>query len=195
MDDIATTAQDEPAKRATPLGYCECGCGQRTNLAPRNRRDRGWIKGKPLRWLRGHATRKQVRYVETPSGYDSPCWIWQLAKNYKGYGLDSDSTGKTVLAHRRYYEQHNGPIQSDRQLDHLCRVRACVNPDHLEAVTSSENARRGLRTKLTPKAVAEIRSSTEKQFVLARRYGVGQGHISRIKNNHTWRDTKSGGLA
>jgi hypothetical protein len=132
-----------------------------------------------------------VRYVETPSGYETPCWIWQLAKTQGGYGVDTDSTGKTVLAHRHSYEQHNGPIPPDRQLDHLCRVRACVNPDHLEAVTSSENIRRGLRTRLTLDIVQDIRASPEPQAVLARRYGVDQSHISRIKNNHTWRNAST----
>ena len=188
MEDIATTAQGEPTTPPVPPGYCECRCGHRTRLAPRNRRDRGWRKGEPLRFLRGHHRRKPVRYVETHGGYETPCWLWQLAKNYEGYGLDSDSTGKTVLAHRRYYEQHNGPIPPDLQLDHLRRMPSCVNPDHLEPVTAAENVRRGSSTRLTADAVREIRSSTEKQMVLARRYGIDQSHVSRIKNNHTWRD-------
>lgn len=62
--------------------------------------------------------------------------------NEKGYAkLAVD--GKDVRAHRYAYEQAKGLIPVDRELDHLCRVRFCVNPDHLEAVTHGENIRRG----------------------------------------------------
>ena len=93
-----------------------------------------------------------------------------------------------MLAHRLYYErQHHGPIPPDRQLDHLCRVPACVNPDHLEPVTAAENIRRGSGTKLTAIDVQEIRSLPEYRTSLGRRYGVCQPHISRIKSGQTWR--------
>jgi hypothetical protein len=64
---------------------------------------------------------------------------------------------------------------------------ACVNPEHLEAVTPAENVRRGRRAKLTAEQVAEIRASADTQMVLARRYGISQPQVSRIKRGQTWR--------
>lgn len=70
------------------------------------------------------------------------CWLWKASINGGGYGqfrLD----GKLRKAHRVAWEMLVGPIPEGRHLDHLCRVRNCVNPDHLEPVTQAENIRRG----------------------------------------------------
>lgn len=75
----------------------------------------------------------------------SGCWLWVGARLPNGYG----SVGvigrgdKSQLAHRYVYATLVGAIASDLQLDHLCRVRCCVNPSHLDPVTQAENIRRG----------------------------------------------------
>ena len=71
------------------------------------------------------------------------CWIWQLAINSAGYGLKWDKDRKCLmLAHRWHYERARGPVPAGRQVDHLCNVRICVNPAHLEAVTPKVNVER-----------------------------------------------------
>lgn len=70
------------------------------------------------------------------------CWYWTAARGRDGYGRFYLG-GHTRQAHRVAYELEVGPIPDGLQLDHLCRVRHCVNPAHLEPVTSRENTLRG----------------------------------------------------
>lgn len=74
------------------------------------------------------------------------CWIWRGASHPLGYGtfrLGGDDD-VYIAAHRAVYELLVGPIPAGLHLDHLCRVPACVNPDHLDPVTVGENNRRSL---------------------------------------------------
>lgn len=70
------------------------------------------------------------------------CWLWRAAKNGKGYGLVNDQ-GRTRTAHRYVFELLRGPLIEGLVIDHLCRVRHCVNPQHMEQVTQCENSMRG----------------------------------------------------
>lgn len=78
---------------------------------------------------------------------ESGCWIWMsgTAQGYGLYGKNMGAYGKaaTALAHRCAWIIANGPIPSGMELDHKCRVRSCVNPDHLEPVTHKVNINRG----------------------------------------------------
>ncbi len=69
------------------------------------------------------------------------CWIWRGAASC-GYGQIKGHRS-TLWAHRVSYILHYGPIPKGLEIDHLCRVRLCVRPSHLEAVTSQENSLRG----------------------------------------------------
>lgn len=81
---------------------------------------------------------KLLRSVEVD---DDGCWIWQGRVADNGYGYSS-AWSKTWLAHRLAYTLMVGPIPEGLTIDHLCRVRTCINPQHLEAVTLAENIRR-----------------------------------------------------
>ena len=70
------------------------------------------------------------------------CWLWTGARSSNGYGVSWHNL-RAISAHRFAYELLVGPIPEGLTLDHLCRVRHCVNPAHLEPVTMRENLLRG----------------------------------------------------
>ena len=77
----------------------------------------------------------------------SGCWLWVGATNPKGYGHSSkrvDGSLTTSTSHRVAYIALVGSIPDGLVLDHKCRTRCCVNPDHLEPVTGTQNTLRGI---------------------------------------------------
>lgn len=179
-------------KNTIPYGYCHCGCGQKTKLAPKTMTKRGWVKGQPMRYLHNHHSknlRQPNRYTITDAGYTTPCWLWDMHLNEKGYGKIR-SGGEHTGAHRYHYEMAKGPIPEGMVLDHLCRNRSCVNPDHLEPVTFTENIRRGAATTLTPEQVLEIRAmqGAVGAPTLSKQYGVSLTTIYAIWKRKTWKD-------
>lgn len=84
------------------------------------------------------ATRMATRITQSETG----CWLWTGSINSQGYGR-LKWAGRQVQAHRAAYEELVGPIPDGLTIDHLCRVRNCVNPAHLEPVTQRENTLRG----------------------------------------------------
>ena len=85
--------------------------------------------------------RYESKYVARADG---SCWIWMGARTAAGYGaLSRGRRGAgTVYAHVVSHQIHKGPVPAGHQVDHVCRVRACVNPAHLEAVSQVENLHR-----------------------------------------------------
>lgn len=82
--------------------------------------------------------------------HESGCWLWTGARGPSGYGTIGTNeytdagNPRPAYVHRVSYEHFVGRIPDGLEIDHLCRVRNCVNPEHLEAVTHRENQLRGL---------------------------------------------------
>lgn len=102
-------------------------------------------KGRPIRTPEERAAAFFEKVNKVPGG----CWLWIGALDRHGYGTFNAGNRKQVRAHRWSYQYVRGEVDSRLDLDHLCRVPRCVNPDHLEPVTRSVNLRRGNGPALT----------------------------------------------
>lgn len=91
------------------------------------------------RYREAAISRFHASWTEAP---DSDCWLWTRTLNHHGYGK-INFLGMTVSAHRAAYYLLVGEVPAGMELDHLCRVRHCVNPAHLEPVTRRVNLLRG----------------------------------------------------
>lgn len=163
-------------------GFCHCGCGEKAPVATKTCRGTNRVKGQPMRYVSGHNTPRQWRVEVDP---DTGCHNVAGIVLSRGYAVIYRN-GKHRLAHRYFYEQARGIIPEGFDLDHLCRNRGCVNPDHLEPVTQAINTQRGSTAKLTLAAVREIRESSESGASLARRIGVSESAVSLVRRNRTW---------
>lgn len=172
------------------MKLCECGCGEPAPIARVTNRRQDSVKGEPQRFVLGHANRlSPVEYLEEDRGHSTPCWIWQKSiTKSTGYGWEAKSR---QTAHRYMYIKHKGPIPTGMDPDHLCRVRACCNPHHLEAVTRAENARRspliGRAPKLHARSLTDdqvrmIRASTLSNVALGKYLGVSHTCVRNVRN-------------
>jgi hypothetical protein len=83
------------------------------------------------------------KVVKEDRGHASPCWLWQGDLTESGYGKGVNRLlGGNFRVHRGAYETFVGPIPEGHEIDHLCYVRNCCNPEHLEAVTPEQNKAR-----------------------------------------------------
>jgi HNH endonuclease len=84
-----------------------------------------------------------ARFLRLTEVHPGGCWEWNGHRSNSGYpscNIDGESR-----AHRLSHKLFIGPIPEGLEIDHICRNRGCVNPDHLEAVTHVENMRRAAR--------------------------------------------------
>jgi hypothetical protein len=174
---------------AIPAGLCQCGCGQKTPLAKQSDTARKMVRGQPIRFVHGHNARKAVHYLIEDRGYETPCWIWQLAVNKDGHGF---YTGKETrqMAHRMHYERVHGTLPPGVHLHHRCEVPPCVNPGHLEPLTPAEHKQE--HSRLTWEIVGDIRTQRERGValaVLSEQFGLSMGHVSEICNYKAWKET------
>lgn len=101
------------------------------------------------------------------------CWAWAAQIDRYGYGRFK-AGGIYYYAHRYAYEHLRGAIPKGLQIDHLCRNRGCVNPEHLEAVTQRENILRG--DSLTTRRSAQ--------------QACKRGHLFDEANTYLWRTSR-----
>lgn len=123
------------------MAVCNCGCGQ--PLPP------GLYKGSVRRFVRGHGSCRpaQERFWEKVRQDEaSDCWLWTAARSSTGYG-SFGMDRRTHNAHRVAYIWMVGEPPEGLHLDHLCDVRHCVNPYHLEPVPLAVNIKRGYARK------------------------------------------------
>ena len=120
---------------------------------------------------------KDIRRFFTKIKEVGSCWEWTSSIRKDGYGQFSFN-GKPVLTHRFSFELFKGYIPINLDLDHLCRNRKCVNPDHLEAVTRSENLIRGN---------AVLKRGVEQ----SQKTHCPQGHQYLDDNLYVWKNEKN----
>lgn len=137
----------------------------------------------------GHPHSLEFDTVATPGPLATPCLIWRWGRSGDGYGRVW--AGGPWPAHRYFFEQARGPIPPGLMPDHLCMVRLCCAPGHMEPVTNAENIRRGRVAKLTWSLVREMRAALVggvPRLECARRFGVTPWHVDAIRAGRLWKD-------
>ncbi len=123
---------------------------------------------------------------------------------WKQVGSRADGTRRKRGHHVVAYEEAYGPVPEGLEVDHICFNRACINPDHLEAVTREENIRRSWRAgrrshagTQNPKArmnevavrvIRHLHAAGRRQVDIAEAHGISQRQVSSIVRRESWKD-------
>lgn len=189
---------DSTIKEPNPSGMCQCGCGEKTGLATYTHARRQLVKGKPLRFVRGHhrcmnlLERFWSRVIKSsdPNG----CWVYTpkyksatKLTRHKKMAIHNLCIG----VHRFSYELHYGPVPDGIEVCHTCDNPPCVRPEHLFLGTHLDNMHDRDRKersckKLTHEDAKNIIRLHQKGgiscVVLAAKFGVSDTMIGYIVN-------------
>src|SRR5215510_8093724 len=127
---------------------------------------------------------------------DTGCWVWHKEPSNRGYAVAYLPVHKDkVYVYTTNYIMKYGPPPKGHQLDHTCKNRRCVNPDHLEAVPQVENLRRGYRTRHSMEIARKVRAEyPEASKVrggvkrLGMKYGMDRTVVGQIVRNEIWKE-------
>lgn len=132
--------------RCSPLGRVGLRCGNTRKGEPSSPgAPRGFLRRYTMArgiWKKGRPSLRErfdAKWIPEPN---TGCWLWTAYTTKQGYGAIGLSRGVSRdarLAHRIAWELYRGSIPEGMVLDHTCRVRCCVNPDHLRTVTPLVN--------------------------------------------------------
>jgi hypothetical protein len=182
-------------------GLCECGCGQKTNLAAVTDRSRGSVKGEPTRFAHGHSRNNGPvefwRRINTITLTARGCLEWPGPFHPSGYGAWGSKK-----VHQIMFEHAHGPIPIGHGVLHRCDNPPCCNPAHLFSGTQADNMAdmrikgRGPRStrRLTPDDVRAIRRRYAgggiSMRALATEYMISPTHARCIIRRLKWSESR-----
>ena len=186
----------KPRTNSVPHGKCHCGCGGDAPIAPRTNKKLGYVKGEPVKYIRGHAVkgRGNAYWIEEDRGYKTPCWIWQGSTHgYPPNRLYAVATvnQKHVSVHKYRFEQKYGKIPDGYELHHMCEQTLCVNEDHLKLVTELEHGRIRNGVKYSMEQAIEVRrlySEGLSQLEIAEVTGINRHSVYRMCKGEHWKE-------
>jgi len=186
-----------------PEGYCQCGCGQKTNISKYNNKKNGHVAGKPMFCIRGHMIHRVGKtkpiverfWAFVEKGSDAECWNWKGAKKDSGYGVIGLGN-KLIRAPRLSYTMEYGEIPRGKFVCHHCDNPSCVNPKHLFLGTNQDNMNdmcnkeRNSRI-LSIEKVRDIKQllaeGGKSQVEIGIIYGVDNTTINKIAKGINWK--------
>ena len=188
-------------------GFCQCGCGKRTNIQKYKDKRGSSEKGSYYKYVVGHRKKysDHDRFFKFVKKTES-CWEWIGAKNERGYGVFTKNR-TNIKAHRFSWELVYGKINGGMFICHSCDNPSCVNPNHLFIGNQKDNmadckskgrmriphhkGTKNGRAVLNESDVVEIlalRKSGATYNYIAKKYSVHVNTVAKIVTRKTWKD-------